>query len=244
MARAMALDAPAVENPARSALSRRGAGILGASVWLIASGGTVAGQDLGVFVGPYRVAMERGQVGTLKGTAFIEPRKLGEAAGPLAGVRVVLLPSRARLVADLEAIKVHARDSASRYLAAAGEVGKLKETYELALVQAGAAELIFRAVTDEEGRFELAGVPAGEWVLLGWGEVLHAKAPRKIPQRDARGAFLLEPLPSGYRAVTYWLVKRTVAAGQEVTVELHDRNVWLTGVAEEKTQGVIQKKAP
>ena len=53
--------------------------------------------------------------------------------------------------------------------------------------------------------------------------------------------FLLEPLPSGYRAVTFWLLPLRVEVGGEVGVELHDRNPWFTGVVEEKTQGVIPR---
>ena len=227
-----------MENPPRYALTL--AAIAGLAFW----GGTAAGQDLGAFLAPYRAATERGQAGTLGGTAFMEPRKPQEVATPLAGVTVVVLPLSPRLFADLEAVKAHARDSAENYLAAAGEVRKIKDAYELALWQARAWDLMFIAMTDAAGRFELTRVPSGEWVLLAWHEQLHQKAPRKIPQRDARGAFVLEPLPSGYRVVTYWLIKLSVAAGEGVSVELHDRNPWLTAVVEEKTQGVIQKQTP
>ena len=244
MARAMALDTSPLENPTLRSLSRSGRGILGAILGLALWGGIAGAQDAGVFLEPYRSAIERGQFGTLRGEAFVEPRKRQEAATPLAGVTIVVLPPSPRLLADLEAVKAHARDSAGHYLEAAGQVRKIKEAYELALYQVGAGDLVFTAVTDEGGRFELPRLPAGEWLLLGRHELLHAKAPRKIPPRDARGVFILEPPPSGYRAVTYWLVKRPVEAGEEVSVELHDRNSWLTGVTEEKTQGVIQKKTP
>lgn len=244
MARAMALDAPALEDPALRVVSRPAPGILGAIVGLILSAGIAGGQDAGTSLEPYRAALERGQVGTLRGVVFLEPRQPQGAATPLAGVTIAVLPPSARLVADLEAVKAHARDSAARYMAAAGEVRKIREAYELALYQAGAGDLVFTAATDEGGRFEVPRVPAGEWVLLGRHELLHRKSPRKIPQREARGVFLLEPPPSGYRAVTYWLMNLTVGAGEEVRVELQDRNPWLTGVEEEKTQGVIQKKTP
>ncbi len=238
MAGAMALDTPAMENPARCAVSL--AAIVGFALW----GGIAGGQDLGAFLAPYRAATARGQAGALRGTAFMEPRKPQEAATPLAGVTVVVVPPSPHLLRDLEAVKAHARDSAKQYLGAAGEVRKIKDAYELELWQARAWDLMFTEKSDEGGRFELPRVPAGEWVLLAWHEQLHQKAPRKIPPRDARGAFVLEPLPSGYRVVTYWLIKLTVEAGGGVSVELHDRNPWLTAVAEEKTQGVIQKQTP
>ncbi len=233
-----------MENPSPRSLSRARAGILGAIVGLVVWAGVAAAQDLTAFLEPYRVALERGQVGTVRGAAFLEPRTPREAGASLPGVTVVVLPSSPRLLADLEAVKAGMRNSPQQYLGAVGEVRKIRDAYELTLVQAGAAGLILRAVTDADGRFALPGVPAGEWVLLGWHDVLHQKTARKIPLRDARGAFLLEPLPDGYRAVTYWLVKLRVGPGEEILVELHDRNPWLTGVAEEKTQGVLPKKTP
>ena len=243
MARAMALDTSALENPPRRSLIRPGWGILGAILGLALWGGIAGAQDRGAFLAPYWSAIERGQFGTLRGSAFVEPRRRQETATPLAGVTITVLPPSPRLLADLEAVKAHARDSARHYLEAAGEVRRIKDAYELALYQGGAADLVFTAVTDEGGRFELPRVPAGEWVLLGRHELLHAKAPRKIPQSQARG-FALEPTPSGYRAVTYWLIKLMVEAGKGGSVELHDRSPWFTGVQEEKTQGVLQKKTP
>lgn len=240
----MALDAPAVEDPALSSMSAGRRGSLGALLALHLWGGVAATQDLAAYLQPYRAAGGRGQVGVLTGAAFLEPRKPQGAVTALAGVAIVVLPPAPSLVAELEGVKARIRDSAARYLAAAGEVRKIQEAYEGALSQAGAAALVFTAVTDQEGRFALSRVPAGEWMLLARHELLHAKPPRRIPRGEARGVFLLELLPSGYRAVTYWLMPLTVEEGGEVRVELHDRNSWLTGVAEEKTQGVIKKTTP
>lgn len=233
-----------MEDAARRFLSRPVREIFGAMLGLVLWAGVAGGQLSSASLQPYRAALERGQVGTLSGTAVIEPRKPREAPTPWGAISVVLLPASPRLLADLEAVKTHARDSAKHYLEAAGEVRRIKDAYELALVQAGAADLILRAATDAHGRFELPRVPAGEWVLLAWYEELHQQKVRRVSPKDARGVFLLEPLPSGYRAVTYWLLTRAAEAGGEIKVELTDRNPWMRGVIEEKTQGVIPKKTP
>ena len=112
MARAMALDTSALENPPRRSLIRPGWGILGAILGLALWGGIAGAQDRGAFLAPYWSAIERGQFGTLRGEAFVEPRKRQEAATPLAGVTIAVLPPSPRLLADLEAVKAHARDSA------------------------------------------------------------------------------------------------------------------------------------
>ena len=175
----------------------------------------------------------------LSGAAFVEPTTPRGAPAPLAGVAIAVLPPARAFLGDLETVKTHARDSAARYMQAAGEVRKIQGTYEQALRQAGAGDLVFATVTDAAGRFELKGIPAGDWVLLGRHEVLHARPPKKVPQQEqASRLFLLEPPPSGYRAVIYWLMPFRVEAGGQARVELHDRNPWLTGVTEEKAQGV------
>ena len=213
-------------------------GALGAVLALLLWGSVAGAQDLTATLMPLRAAVERGEVAVLSGAAFVEPRRPHGAPTPLVGVAIVVLPPAPGFLGDLETVKAHARDSAARYLRAAGEVGKIQEAYERA-VRLGAPDLVFRARTDEAGRFELKGVPAGEWVLFGLQEILHAKRPKKIPQQErASRLYLLEPQPTGYRAVTYWLMRLTAKAGGEVRVELHDRNSWLTAVAEEKTQGV------
>lgn len=237
----MALDPSAVADPACRRLSRAGFGLAAA---LVLWAGLAGSQDLGALLKPYRTAEARGRAGSLRGTAFVGPLKPLEGATPLSGIPVVALPRSPRLLAELEAIKAHARDSAAHYLGAAGEVRRIKEAYEQALVGAGGADLILRAATDASGRFLFPRVPAGEWMLLARHEESHAKAARRLPSRDIRGGFVLEPLPAGYRTVTVWVLTRRVEPGAEVSVELHDRNPWFTGVEEIKTQGAIQQKAP
>lgn len=246
----MALDSPAVEDPALRSMSRLGSGIVRAILGLflgglILSGGEGAAQELAALLEPYRAASGREEVGTIRGMAFVEPHRPQGEASPLGGLTIVVFPPAPGLLSQLEGLKARVRDSAARYLGAAGDVRRIQEAYETALAQVGAADLVFTAATDQGGRFELKQIPAGEWVLLGRHEILHAMAPRKIPQQErAARLYVLEPPPRGYRAVTYWLLRLRVEAGAAIQVELHDRNLWLTAVAEEKTQGVIQKTTP
>ena len=213
--------------------------VVAVALALLLWGGFAPAQDLAASLAPLRAALERGEVAVLSGAAFVEPRRPHGAPTPLAGVAIVVLPPAPGFLGDLETVKTHARDSAARYMQAAGEVRKIQEAYEQALRPAGAGDLVFAAVTDAAGRFELKGVPAGDWVLLGRHEVLHARPPKKVPHQErASRLFLLEPPPSGYRAVIYWLMPLRAEAGGSARVELHDRNPWLTGVTEEKTQGV------
>ncbi len=214
-------------------------GVLGVALALLLWGGGAGAQELGPALAPLQAAVQRGEVAVLSGAAFVEPTTPRGAPAPLEGVVIAVLPAAPAFLGDLETVKTHARDSATRYMQAASEVGKIREAYERALRQADASGLMFAAVTDAAGRFELPGVPVGDWVLLGRHEVLHAKPPKKVPHQErASRQFLLEPQPSGYRTVIYWLMPLRVEAGGQIRVELHDRNPWLTGVTEEKTQGV------
>ncbi|OGL13525.1 MAG: hypothetical protein A3G97_00785 [Candidatus Rokubacteria bacterium RIFCSPLOWO2_12_FULL_69_21] len=214
-------------------------GVVAVALALLLWGGVAGAQELGLAVAPLRAAAQRGEVAVLSGAAFVEPTTPRGGPAPLAGVAIAVLPPARAFLGDLETVKTHARDSAARYMQAAGEVRKIQGTYEQALRQAGAGDLVFATVTDAAGRFELKGIPAGDWVLLGRHEVLHARPPKKVPQQErASRLFLLEPPPSGYRAVIYWLMPFRVEAGGQARVELHDRNPWLTGVTEEKAQGV------
>jgi hypothetical protein len=42
------------------------------------------------------------------------------------------------------------------------------------------------------------------------------------------------PQVFGYTTVVYWRMPLIVKAGEEVTVRLHDRNEWLTGIREDR----------
>jgi hypothetical protein len=117
---------------------------------------------------------------------------------------------------------------------------------ETQLWRAGYPEAAVRTATDAAGAFRL-DLPAGAWVLAVERSVF-------VPVQAARTAaaptpqaldplarystssyqhFLPAPRVVGFDAVTVWLREVGVEAGQGVTLELHDRGVWLSGVAEE-----------
>jgi hypothetical protein len=102
------------------------------------------------------------------------------------------------------------------------------------LLAAGAGELIRGAVSDATGRLRLEGVPAGEWLLLGWREESHAVKAARTPAKDA-GHFATAPTMTGYGAVSYWRMRVSLRAGETTEVSLSDRSVWLTAVREELT---------
>ena len=218
-------------------------GVAAVAMALLLWGGVAGAQELGGALAPLRAAVQRGEVAVLGGAAFVEATTPRGAPAPLAGVAIAVFPPAPAFLGDLENVKTHARDSATRYMQAASEVRKIQEAYQQALRQVDAGDLVFAAVSDGAGRFELKDVPVGDWVLLGRHEVLHARPPKKIPRQERiLQLFLLEPPPSGYRAVVYWLMPLRVEAGGQSRIELHDRNPWMTGVMEEKAQGV--KKTP
>jgi hypothetical protein len=69
-------------------------------------------------------------------------------------------------------------------------------------------------------------------LLASHGRAMEAHSP-KTNVRD-RQRFRLPPRLVGYRTEAVWLREVEVAAGGPTTVELTDRNVWFTGVVEER----------
>ena len=103
-----------------------------------------------------------------------------------------------------------------------------------------------RASTDAEGAFR-AVVPAGAWLLVAERSIMMPVHMARSPGPPAASA--LDPLAryatsayqhflptarlSGFDAVTVWLRELTVAAGETLALDLHDRGVWFSGVAED-----------
>jgi hypothetical protein len=75
-------------------------------------------------------------------------------------------------------------------------------------------------------------VPEGEWTLLAWRETAHAKTPSMA--KNSAAAIYSTPQVFGYATVVYWRMPLAVKAGEEVTVRLHDRNEWMTGIREDR----------
>lgn len=202
-----------------------------------------AAQGLDAPIERYREAVGFRELGSIHGRAFEERRRPSGPEAPLTGTALLLLPRSETWLFRLQAIKRGARDSMDTYRDAATAVRRAREGYEKALLEAGAGDLSQGVTVDGEGRFTLDGIPAGPWVILAFRSTYINKAPQVrpppppgAPQRETK-----PPLPfippdklAGYSMVTYWLREVTVAAGAVETVELTDRNAWLTGPIESR----------
>ena len=177
---------------------------------------------------------------------YIERAKPNVPDAPLVGVSVLLLPHSDERLERLELLKRQARETMRGFRAAAPSARALLEGYEVQLWEAGYPEAAVRTSTDGGGAFRVE-IPAGAWLLIAERSIF-------VPVQSARGggaptAQALDPLaryatssyqhflPStrliGYDAVTMWLRELTVESGQTVSLDLHDRGVWLSGIAEE-----------
>jgi hypothetical protein len=192
---------------------------------------------------PYLKGLEERAVGEVEGRAFGEPRRPSASPVPYDGVSVLLLPYAAEVDAKLDGIKGHLRDSLTHYVEAHADVTAVRVDFEREVIFAGGGELIRGAVTDSGGVLRLAGVPAGEWLLLGWREEEHALKGARPPRRDG-SRFGDLPTTTGYAAVSHWRMRVSVRAGEVTVVDLSDRSVWLTAVREELTHpDAVPKKA-
>jgi len=184
--------------------------------------------------------------GTVEGRIYIERAKPNAPDEPLVGVGLLLLPRSDDLFEHLDAMKRQARDSLRGFRDAAPAVRTALEDHELQLWQAGYPDAAIRTATDSAGTFS-AVVPAGAWLLVAERRTFIPVYNSKSP--GAPSAFALDPLAryatgayqhflptarlTGFDAVTVWLRELTVAAGETIALDLHDRGVWLSGVAEE-----------
>ena len=184
--------------------------------------------------------------GTVAGRVYIERAKPNAPDDPLVGVSILVVPHSDERLERLEMLKRQARETMHGFRDAAPAARALFEGYETQLWEAGYPEAAVRTSTDAGGLFR-AELPAGAWLLVAERSVF-------VPVQSGRGSGAptvqaLDPLaryatssyqhflPSarliGYDAVTFWVRELTVESGQTVSLELHDRGVWLNGVAEE-----------
>lgn len=225
----MALDARALADAAaRAGLVKRRT-----ILWLVLFLATpAAAQGPGALVAPYLRGLEEHAVGEVEGRAHGEPRRPSDSPVPFDGVSVLLLPYTSEVDAKLDGIKGRLRDSLTSYLEAHADVTMARVDFERELIFAGGGELIRGAVSDSGGALRLVGVPAGEWLLLGWREEEHAVKGARPPSREGPG-FRDIPTATGYAAVSYWRMRVSVRAGEVTVVDLSDRSVWLTAVRQE-----------
>jgi len=203
----------------------------------------VMAQEAGELIAPYLRAAADKEVGTVTASASGDARNPASPAVPYEGVSIMLLPYSPAVERQLDAIREHLRDSIKHYMDAAVDVSDARTAYERALLWAGGGELVRGAVSDAKGVATLPGVPSGEWLLIGWREQPQSGKPAKLRARETAG-FRDIPLSAGYALVTYWRMRVTVAANGVASVELNDRNVWMTGVKEETyfVEGAPSKK--
>ena len=181
----------------------------------------------------YDEARRRGATATISGRVYNERRKPSADDVPMTHAVVVVLPRSETLLRHFDDLRVHARDSLDAYRDAATQMRQAREQYERDVWQAGGADLVRSTVVDAQGRFTVSDLPAGRWMVWAThSEFVEARAP-KVPKRD-RERFRLPPRLVGYYAERAWLREVEAAPGQAATVELNDRNVWFSGVVEDR----------
>jgi hypothetical protein len=184
--------------------------------------------------------------GVVEGRIYVERAKPNDPDTVLAGVGVLVVPRSGELLERLDTAKRNARESVQGFRDAAPTVRGAVEAYEQRLWEAGYPDAAVRTSTDASGAFR-AEVPAGAWILVAERSIfVPTTTVRPAPPPTAQ---VLDPLaryttsayqhflPSaqllGYEAVTVWMREIEVGPGATITLDLHDRGIWLSGVAEE-----------
>ena len=205
------------------------------AVVLVLLGGTIASAgDVAALVAPLLAARERGALGSVDGRAYEEGRRGGAEATPYASVSVLLLPRSVDFEVELAAIKARSHDSPDAYIEAEPKVSATRLAFQQALIDRGAGQLILGETSDASGAFRFQRVPESAWTLLAWRETAHAIKRPAAPKRSEAGRYKSRPQVFGQTTVVFWSMPVTVKAGEGVTVRLHDRNEWLTGIREDR----------
>lgn len=195
---------------------------------------TTAAATLDVAIEPYQRAAEAGQVGGVLGRAVEDPEHPGDPSQPVGDVGVTLLPRSEALLRRFAEIKRRAREAEKDYRSSGPALVDARRTVERALTAAGVGELVRYVVAGPDGEFEVGELPAGEWLLIAERRRLVTKSSSAPNKRD-REIFARTPRLTGYWVVTVWMRELAVAAGATETVELTDRNVWMTAIEERRS---------
>jgi hypothetical protein len=188
---------------------------------------------LDVAVTPYLQARSARALGVVEGRVYEHRRQPDAPDLPLPGASIVLVPRSEVLGRTLEDLKRHARHSAASYREAVTRMRHAKEAYERELSQTGAADLVRPVSVDADGTFRAVDVPAGEWlVIASHAEFVSAASARAT--NTEREKYRMSPRVTGFEAVRLWMRAVVVVPGGRESVELTDRNVWFTGVAENR----------
>jgi len=205
-----------------------------ALLFLLGAGSGIAtAVDVTTLVAPLQAARERGSFGSVEGRAYAEGKRGGAEPTPYAAVSVLLLPRSPAFESELEAIKARSRESLDAFVEAEPKVSAARLAFEQALIGSGAGQLILGEASAADGAFRFQRVPEGAWTLLAWRETPHARKPVAMKRSEAE-RYKSRPQIFGHTAVVFWAMPVTVKAGEEVTVRLHDRNEWLTGIREDR----------
>jgi hypothetical protein len=186
----------------------------------------------------YTAAERAGAAVEVTGRAFAERPKPDAPDTPLVGASVVAVPRSQALLRRLEQLRDGARDSTNAYRDAALLMQRAREAYERELWEAGAPQLVRNAVVDASGRFDLGRLPEGQWMILAvWDRTVHTRDVKpERRERKERQLYLPAQRFAGYRSRLIWLREVALNAADPAALELTDRNVWFSGVVEERMQ--------
>jgi hypothetical protein len=198
---------------------------------------------LDVSLDAYRAAAADGATGTVVGRAVDEADRRNSPDEPRVGLGVTLVPLSRTLLDELEEIKRLARVKPATYPTSARSVVEARRTYERVLSEAGAGNLVRYAPGSADGTFQFDQVPVGQWMLLVEHGVFVSK-PGQAQTSQEWSTFRKKPQFLGYYAVTFWLHKLQVSRGETATVELNERNAWMTGIDEKWTPGPQPPRRP
>ena len=190
-------------------------------------------QAAGIDAEPYRAAAASGAIGGVAGRIYEERKRPQGPDHPLAGAAVIVLPKSADVLRKLEEIKRMARNSTDDYRAAGPSILAVRRAYEKELWDSGAVDLVKATTVDPEGRFVVADLPAGDWIVIATHSVKIDKHAATGPTKQ-RGVYSQKTHLTGFQQVTVWLREVTVSTGRSENLDLTDRGVWFSGVVEER----------
>ena len=206
---------------------------LAAGLLLMAALGATPTQAAGIDAASYRAAAASGAIGTVAGRVYEERRRPETPDHPLAGTAVIMLPKSDDVLRKLEEIRRVARNSPDDYRAAGPSILAVRRAYEKELWDSGAVDLVKATTVDAEGRFAVADLPAGDWLLIATHSVKIDKHAAPGPPKQ-RGVYTPRTHLTGFQRVTVWLREVTIANGRSENLELTDRGAWFSGVVEER----------
>jgi hypothetical protein len=168
--------------------------------------------------------------GSIAGRLYEERRRPASPDLGIKGAPIALVPRSTVVVERLSAIKASARGSLRAHAETIPALRREWDSYRSRLVAEDGAAFVRSATSDDDGNFQIPAVPRGDWLLLAWRTVATTSA-SAVERKFDRRTFDLKPPPAGYRTIDVWFRELEVGDGS-VTVELTDRNVWLSGVEE------------